>query len=219
MILHLFVIICYEWFDPLDPLNGRPRSGPPPSAAPPDAARGRGLREKLGAVPEIFCCSLDGRHLNVFQALVEISKLAFSTLTWWFLGFWNLYPVKSGCEDSTKIPKKGGISQLLVKWRCIFWYFDIFWRFVFWLLPNSRLKGNLGIPPTLFQVFEVGEIVQFTDIYDTTCTLFWATDMITAHLSFAFVKVSFVDLCSISLSLSKKCTFADPQFSQDAGSL
>ena len=45
-----------------------PRLGPPPSAVPPDAARGRGLREKLGAVPEIFCCSLDGRHLNVFQA-------------------------------------------------------------------------------------------------------------------------------------------------------
>lgn len=98
-------------------------------------------------------------------------------------------------------------------------YFLIFWRFVFWPLPNSRLKGNLGIPPTLFQVFEVGEIVQFTDIYEITCTLFWATDMITAHLSFTFVKVSFVDLCSVSLSLSKKCTFADPQFSQDAGSL
>lgn len=34
--------------------------GPPP--VPAEAARGRGqLREKLGAVPEAFCCGLDGR--------------------------------------------------------------------------------------------------------------------------------------------------------------
>ena len=48
----------------LHPVPAREAAPPPVPPGPADcgaACRGQ-LREKLGAVPEAFCCSLDGRH-------------------------------------------------------------------------------------------------------------------------------------------------------------
>lgn len=153
MILHLFVIICYEWFDQVDP----------PMADPGWAHRRLRLRrmQRGGAA---FARSW-ARYPKSFAAVWMAG-------TWTFFKLFVAFPGKLVSRNF-----QVGIfnANLVIPWSCqirvrrlyqnsqkgwnfpvageekMFWYFDVLC--FGWQLPNSRLKGNLGMPPTLFQVF------------------------------------------------------------------